>query len=410
MAGHPAQAARPRRTAVVLGILALLALAAAGILWPRPGPASATDNAAEMSFGVKSGGACDDTSKPAKCEVPVGDSFTLSVSVNSLPALYHPNASEDGAGADTCNDGIDNGGDTVADIADEDCVGEKLGYIGIQTEILFGTTLTYQPTNLPEEEIVWPDSAFPLRRVLTFLGRVRHAAATAFTPPFPVSSHLGNLVEITLTCTETPSLNEILLLSYRPVEDMWPWPGAAVFAAGFKLDATTIVPARPVGTRNLDQDRDGELDTHVSGPDTGELIDYAIADALEINCVLPKPTPTPTATKTPTPTPLSLEARFDALVGKVDGLGGPPGPRNGIRAQLDTAHRLSQRGLPCASARVLGVFISRVESLSGGRIAFSDASLLIAQAESIIGQLLAGITCTPDPRFSRAGPKNVLRQ
>jgi hypothetical protein len=35
--------------------------------------------------------------------------------------VWDPTASEDGAGANTCNDLIDNGGDTVADRNDPDC-------------------------------------------------------------------------------------------------------------------------------------------------------------------------------------------------------------------------------------------------------------------------------------------------
>jgi hypothetical protein len=129
-----------------------------------------------MSLSVKSpAAACDDPAKPTKCLIDTGAQFTLSVSVNDIPSG---------------------------------------GYIGIQTEIDYGSLL-YKPATDPADEIVWPDAGFPLRSPASPTGSeglVNLASPTSLIPPFPVSTFTGNVVEITLTCTETPSQNKIGLV------------------------------------------------------------------------------------------------------------------------------------------------------------------------------------------------------
>jgi uncharacterized repeat protein (TIGR01451 family) len=172
--------------------------------------------------------ACDDPVKPAKCEVPLSGSFLLSVSVNGLPP----------------------GG----------------GYIGLQTEIDYGSLL-YKPTALAEDEIVWPDSGLPLRSPNSPAGTeglINHASATGVFPPFPLSTFTGSVVEITVNCTNTESVNKIELV---------PLSSTNTNATGLKLDQDTSI---------------------------------ALFDSLTLNCVVPPTeTPTPTQTSTPslTPTP-----------------------------------------------------------------------------------------------------------
>ena len=127
------------------------------------------------------------------------------------------------------------------------------------------------------------------------------------------------------------------------------------------------------------------------------------------NCVGVKPKPTPTSTSTPTETPVPptpthtptptpfAEPKFDALLAKIDGLDGPPGLQTSLRAHVNTAEKLVQRGNRCASANVMGAFINQVDALTPGFISAEMAALLIDQANEIIDQLLTNIGCPPDP-------------
>ena len=107
--------------------------------------------------------------KPAKCDVPVGGQFTLSIDANAAPAA---------------------------------------GYTGFQTWINYGANLTYKKAPLIDE-IVWPDNALEVRAQGP--GSVTHGALTGVVPPFPVSNFLGNIVELVFNCP-TKSSNDIELL------------------------------------------------------------------------------------------------------------------------------------------------------------------------------------------------------
>ena len=147
----------------------------------------------------------------------------------------------------------------------------------------------------------------------------------------------------------------------------------------------------------------GQSSIGVSSGDSGGLCaGFWCGAALVTPTPTPTPTVTPTATDTPTATATStptspIPPKFDALLLKIEGLPGPPGLRTSLSAKLNTAQRLAERANPCASANVLGAFINQVEAQTGIMISASDASLLLAQAKSIIDELLDGVTCPPDP-------------
>ena len=92
-----------------------------------------------------------------------------------------------------------------------------------------------------------------------------------------------------------------------------------------------------------------------------------------------------------------MNAKFDTLFGDVGTLEGPPGLQTSLGSKLNTALKLAQGGNPCASAKVLGAFINHLEAKAGRTIPSETASSLIAQAQSLIDQLLLGVNCHNDP-------------
>ncbi len=137
------------------------------------------------------------------------------------------------------------------------------GYILMQAFIDYGQNLTYKP--LPEaDEIVWPDLYAPSAiRAEPGPGLVLHGGLTSIAPPQPISTFVGNVVELQMNCTSGSSTTEIALLPYN---DPVAGTSGALFIDG---NSVPIVP--------------------VVGP-------------LTVNCAAPTPTPTPTDTHTPTPT------------------------------------------------------------------------------------------------------------
>ena len=196
----------------------------------------------KMILNIK-GGNCDDALEPTTCAVVVGNTFMLSVDAIRIP----PD-----------------------------------GYRLMQTHIDYGPNLTYkeQPTLV---EIVWPDISAPSAASGSGgLGphQVAHVAWTGFTPPILVSTFVGNLVEMQMTCPPDPSANDVQLLA---------WGDAAAGAFGSVF-----------------------LD-----PDSNEVV--PAVGSLTIDCV-PPPTPTPTPTATPTMQPKP---------GDTDGDGCPDAHENG---------------------------------------------------------------------------------
>jgi len=265
-----------RRDALrVLPVVALIAALAAFASWRQEAPSSlAQAGGPRMELDVAGGGAaCDVTPHPTVCTVSLNTTFTLAVDAMTPPAG---------------------------------------GYVGFQTELLYAG-LSYQPRPVADE-IVWPQSALPVRFPVAPAGTDRvvdHGDLSATTPPFPVSTHNGRVVEIHVACPLESGTFTVALLPYAA-------PGR-LLGAGYK-DAETglTVPAKTAGQASIDVDGDG----------APEMTD--VADSLQLNCGLGGPTGTPpatgaatrtpTATRTPPPAGVVGDASCDGLVNSVDAL------------------------------------------------------------------------------------------
>ena len=137
-----------------------------------------------MLLNIK-GGDCDDSERPTTCDVLAGEEFLLSVDAVAVPSS---------------------------------------GYILMQTFVNFGEELTYKPAQLARQEVSWPDcqSSTAVRGQFRFIAVgqppvetdevVHHGCLSGLLPPIPVSHYVGNLVEISLTCSAEPTSNEIDLI------------------------------------------------------------------------------------------------------------------------------------------------------------------------------------------------------
>lgn len=170
--------------ALLLPVVALATLVALAV-WLRTdaGSTQAASGGPEMALTVKSSSgvfACE----PGKCEVGLGETFTLAVEVVQAPAN---------------------------------------GYVLAQTFIQYGPDLTYDKAASAADEVVWPDcDASALARGQPDAGEnVRHGCLTGFFPPVPKSNFTGNIVEIDLNCTVTLSQHLVELLPHGdPVAGM----------------------------------------------------------------------------------------------------------------------------------------------------------------------------------------------
>ncbi|MCH8160907.1 MAG: hypothetical protein IIB88_03325 [Chloroflexi bacterium] len=204
--------------------------------------ATATETATVMKLQI-SGEAvsCDSFEHPTKCSIMGGHEFTIAVAVESLPA-----------GAS--------------------------GYIGFQTLLYYGE-LRYKPNADIGNEIVWPDSALPVRSPGNPGGEegiVGHGAVSSLTPPLVVSTYLGNVMQLRATCTETAATFPLALIAYDAAEQP--------LGTGFRLseaEGGQTVPAKSVGQAVLDLDGNPETDA--------QTVD--VASTVEINCAGPTGTP-----------------------------------------------------------------------------------------------------------------------
>ena len=119
------------RLAALAGSIALLAvLIVGGSAQLRPNDVVAASGVPEMALTITQGGFCVDND----CYAEAGKDFMLGVDLVQIPAIgyilmqtyldfgvYDPTASEDGAGPNTCSDGINNSRDGVRDRRDDDC-------------------------------------------------------------------------------------------------------------------------------------------------------------------------------------------------------------------------------------------------------------------------------------------------
>jgi len=208
--------------------------------------ATATETATVMKLQVSGKAAdCDSFEQPAKCSIQGGQEFTIAVAVESLPA-----------GAS--------------------------GYIGFQTLLYYGE-LRYNPNAVIANEIVWPDSALPVRSPGNPGGEegvVGHGALSSQTPPLVVSDYTGNVMQLRATCTETAATFPLALIAYDAAEQP--------LGTGFRLsedEGGQTVPAKSTGQAVLDLDGNPETDA--------QTVD--VASTVEINCAGPTSTPIPEA-------------------------------------------------------------------------------------------------------------------
>jgi hypothetical protein len=207
------------------------------------------------------------------CDVGTGFPFTLAVNVVARPAagyalmqtyvdygFYDPAASEDGAGANSCSDSIENGGADGQDRFDSDCV---------------STNIIYKPAAQVSDEIVWPDlDASSALKSEDGPGLLGFGGLTSLTLPLPASTYSGSVVETQFTCVTAGVQTVIELL---PNGDSIALTKGALFV---EPDGITKVT-----------------------PKVGSFTINCVAAVTPTNSPAPTVTPTPTITNTPTITP-----------------------------------------------------------------------------------------------------------
>ncbi|MCH8008255.1 MAG: dockerin type I repeat-containing protein [Chloroflexi bacterium] len=173
----------------MLTVKRFLLVAAAGLIlagamayslpWSASSGASAAGGGAEMRLVVKEGGACDGDT----CVVPLGASFTLSVDV-----------------------------------------APPQDYVTVNSFIVYGADLTYNPTDTVGDEFVWPEcgpAILPVRAQLDAVpNSVLHSCASGLLPPFPLRP-TGNFIDLSITCStaESSTLVELLQQGEDPAGD-----------------------------------------------------------------------------------------------------------------------------------------------------------------------------------------------
>ncbi len=300
---------------------------------------------------------CDAPDSPSMCSVEGGEEFTVAVAVDNLPA-------------------------------------DSSGYIGFQSLLYYGE-LTYNPNPDIENEIVWPDSALPVRSPNSPSGSegiVGHASVTSQTPPLEVSTYVGNVMQLRLVCTETQQSFQLVLIGHNAEEQP--------LGSGFRLseaDGDVTVAAKVRGQAVLDLDGNPNTDA--------QTVD--VAATVQINCSGPTPTPVP-----PNPdliiqgmsvtletggacdfTTTTLGIRIGiANAGNVDA-----GPFvvdvNGIQQTIDDGLAVDEK---------LSLWFAGFSS--GENVAFVDATLLVEEMSELnneVSQILPVPTlplpCTPTP-------------
>lgn len=179
----------------------------------RPSVLTSDPAGPAMRLTLVSGGSCTGSD----CFVDAGSTFTLGVEVLRAPAsgyvlmqtfidfgVYNPTASEDGAGANSCSDGDDNGSDDGADRFDSDCA---------------TVALTYLPEPAVADEVLWADAAEGVTlREARGVGLIQHGSLTGLIPPLPVSDATGLMVQVRMSCPARAVTVPIsLLVSGDPV-------------------------------------------------------------------------------------------------------------------------------------------------------------------------------------------------
>ena len=183
---------------IAAAAVTLLALVAIG---PNlgGGEASAADGGPEMVLLVtEPEGVCNE----GFCDLPAGEPFTLAVEIVQGPAD---------------------------------------GYILAQSFIDFGPVLTYEPSEEAVDEIAWPDCR-PETAIRGPLSErtYTHGCLTGLIPPLPSSFYTGNLIELSMTCSEADTTSEVRLL---PFDGPIALTNGALFTEGeTRKDASNVVP------------------------------------------------------------------------------------------------------------------------------------------------------------------------
>lgn len=229
-----------------LPLVALTLVALLSGVWQGFGSVTADSESPAMGFGVSQleQGVCDDLTGPAGCTLAPGGGFQLSVVAPSPPLG---------------------------------------GYMGF-TSLLFVEGLVYQPTEFWYEEVVWPESAIGVRNINSSgFGEITisYQSASGVVPPFPLSSHVGSIVELAVRCPNDVGSHQIVLL---------PWSWSQPQGSSFKLADVSTVAAKTTGQTSIDLD----------GDTSPEVVD--VVAVLDVDCLGATPTATNTPTVTPTPT------------------------------------------------------------------------------------------------------------
>ncbi len=184
-----------RRILLVVTAGLILAGAVSSVLpWAGSDAASASDSGPEMRLTIKEGGACEGDT----CTIPQGGSFTLAVEIVAIP------------------DG---------------------GYILLQSFIVFGLDLVYQPPEVWNSVYTNPDCVPTVTvGITTAAGTLVHGCLTGLIPPLQPSTYTGNYIELKLNCPDADSTTEVQLLPHGD-------PVAGTNGSAFKRpDNTLVVP------------------------------------------------------------------------------------------------------------------------------------------------------------------------
>ena len=218
---------------ITYGRLAIIgaALAAVFMMGHLAQAPALADDAARMSVSV-SGCSGDE------CNFDTGETFTLSVSVDEAP---------------------------------------DAGYVLVQSFIDYGPDLTYNMTDAPSDEVLWPDaSPDVVVRDSIAPGTVLHGALTGVIPPLPVSDYEGIAFELEFQCSDSFSTTILQLL---PSGDAVAGTSGALLSTGDdvqitpKVDSVTVicgVGPTPVPTATPEPPTDGGLPSSDGGlPSSG---------------------------------------------------------------------------------------------------------------------------------------------
>ena len=248
-----------------------------------------------MALIVKSGGFCVGD----VCTVGAGEAFTLSVEIVAAPA----------------------------------------DYVIAQSYIGFGTDLSYNPTGVAADEVVWSEcDASLVARSQVNASSVNHGCLTGLFSPLPVSNYTGNFIDLSMNCSQGESSTEVRLL---PKGD----PEALDNGAAFVLsDNTNVVPnvrsvtvdcvvpptATPTPENSPTSTSTPDPTDTPSAPTPTPILLPTLAPATQVPTSTPTWTPTapptatatstrlPTNTRTPTPTVLVGDASCDGVVNPLD--------------------------------------------------------------------------------------------